>query len=156
MARTRSPRTRTIGQMLYDARVEKGTNGKPLPITKAAAELGVGGRQTYYHWEDDYAVPDLERAADIADFCGVDVVEVVNDILRRKGIPTYDDYLNSKSRHRSARLRRDGSRPVEDDGTGSNANPGLRMRGAVDRVTTCLAGWTPDPTFWSFPAGVGV
>lgn len=106
MATKRQSKPRTVGQMLRDARVRKGEDGKPMPKTQAVVELGIGGRQTYYHWEDDYVVPSLEHAQMIAEFCEVPVEEVVNQILKAKGLRTYDEYLMQKSANRSATLRR--------------------------------------------------
>lgn len=103
--RSTTTRSRTIGQMLREARLDKGKNGKPMPKTKAVEELGLGGRQTYYHWEDDYVTPSLEHAPAIAEFCDVPVEEIVNEILKAKGLRTYDEYLRMKSSNASARLR---------------------------------------------------
>lgn len=101
---SRKARPRTVGQMLRDTRERKGEDGKAMPKTEAVRALGLGGRQTYYHWEDDYVVPSLEHAQAIAEFCEVPIEEVVNDILRRKGLRTYDDYLKMKSASQQATL----------------------------------------------------
>lgn len=105
----RNARPRSIGQMLREARERKGEGGKPMPKTHAFEEMkrigGLGGRQTYYHWEDGYVIPQLEHAEMIAEFCEVPVEEVVNEILKAKGLRTYDEYLKMKSRSRSATLR---------------------------------------------------
>lgn len=81
MAKTKTP---TIGQMLREARLNQN-----MPITTATRELGVA-RQTYYHWEDDYAVPKPENAGRIAAFCDVPVPMVLEAILRATDNRAYE------------------------------------------------------------------
>lgn len=122
--------TPTIGKLLQRARKDQG-----LAKTEAARKVGVA-RQTYYHWEDDYSVPGLDRVAQIAEFTGTDQQTIINDILRRSGFPNLEVARASKRASRSTTLQRksSGSLPSGEDEATSSIPGYVRSHGLTPTI----------------------
>lgn len=93
VTRRRIKKNMELGTILEEAREER-----ELSKSKAAKEMGVA-RQTYHSWESLGQVPGVEQADTIANFTGLDRIEVLSLLLRLNDFLDYDQYLTTK-RHR--------------------------------------------------------
>lgn len=82
----------TVGTLLARTR-----DRRQLSKSAAAREMGVA-RMTYDMWEKDAWVPDPDKAKILADFAGVEQVEVLTILWKQSGVLDEDEYLAVKKR----------------------------------------------------------